>query len=34
MGKLADTFLIPPFSALQTMSDDWQKRKKYWLNLK
>jgi DNA modification methylase len=34
MGKLADTFLIPPFSIFNSANGYWQKRKKYWENLK
>lgn len=31
--KLADRFIIPPFSVLDTKQGDWQQRKNYWLSL-
>jgi DNA modification methylase len=31
--KLADRFIIPPFSVLDTKQGAWQQRKNYWLSL-
>ena len=31
--KLADRFIIPPFSVLDTKQGNWQQRKNYWLSL-
>jgi 16S rRNA G966 N2-methylase RsmD len=31
--KLVETFIIPPFSVLNTRSKEWQERKKQWLDL-
>ena len=33
MLKLNDTFIVPPFSVLDTKQGYWQKRKKYWLSI-
>ena len=30
-GALADKYVVPPFSILNTMSADWQDRKRFWL---
>jgi|TARA_R110000868_G_scaffold308745_1_gene570192 hypothetical protein len=32
-NKLQDTFVVPPFSVLDTKKGYWQERKKYWRNL-
>lgn len=32
-GRLADRFLVPPFSVLDARQGYWQDRKRYWLNL-
>jgi hypothetical protein len=32
-AKLQDTFIIPPFSVLDTRQGHWQERKKYWKEL-
>jgi hypothetical protein len=30
-GALADKYVVPPFSVLNTASGDWQERKRFWL---
>lgn len=31
--KLADTFIVPPFSVIDTRQESWQERKRTWLEL-
>lgn len=31
--KLADTFIVPPFSVIDTRAETWQERKRTWLKL-